>query len=140
MNSRRIIVFGCILTTLLSVVGVSPAWAYKEGATSAPGSAGAMNMVSIRNDGNDVTYSQSLYNHGVDFRANVCDPTAEWRYRRAGSDSYTKRERSATTCGIWRSYITWSDPGLMKDGSSFCAKQKNNRTRQEYTNNACVDI
>lgn len=112
------------------------------GCTFAPGYSGALNCIDIRGSGLTVNSSRSEYQPGfTPWPPNICNRTHQWRYTKNGG-SQTTRTSSPSSCipGILISYVDWSNPGQMKDQSSFCARSKNSHTNGSYTNYACKTI
>lgn len=125
-------------TTFMLGLGVTPASAAGSGCTLAQGGLGAQNCVTTSGSGLTVTASNSIYNSGVN-PTNVCNPNSKWKHKPNGSSAYSYKSISATTCGLTRAYIKWSNPGTKADGSQFCATQKNS-VISSYANYACLNI
>ena len=147
---KKYILVPLLTITLVALTAVNPAsagWAdsKNEGSTLAPGGSSALNIVqafTAWNDGTKVNKSDSIYNSGVSGLVsvqNVCNPKSTWKYTPKDGSTHTKT-LSATTCGLWRSYIRWDAPGKMEPGADFCAKQSNNKTGDENVNYACVKL
>lgn len=143
MKRTRFIIFALALVAAILSVGLSdtpPAAASATGCTAAPGNLGALNCIYVDGSGLDVNYTDSIYNSGTP-ALNVCNPQGKWRWTADGTSSYRYTYRSATTCGWWRGWVSWT-PGLydhFKDGLSLCATQKNSII-SSYPNYACVTV
>ena len=121
-----------------AATGSGTASASANGCTSAPGGVGALNCVDVSGWGIVVLSADSVYNSGYN-PSNVCKPQAKFKHKKNGTSSYAYKYVSASTCGLWRGYVTWSAPGAMADGRQFCATQKNS-VISAYANYACIGI
>lgn len=140
-NTLKLLVALLVVFSVITLVVASssaPAEANANGCTLAPGGPGALNCIYVDGSGQTVNYSDSIYNSGT-IPANVCYPNGKWKYVQNGTTYNQWTYRSASTCGWWRGYITWGANMAMKDGSSFCATQKNS-VISSYANYACITV
>ena len=134
----KLTVCGAVLTVAGIAGPAAPAGASGSGCTSAPGGIGAQNCIEIEGWGTTVHGAKSAYSSGFSY-LNVCNITAQYKYRPAGAGSYRYKILSSTTCGWWKGWVWWNNPGEMTNNSSFCATQKNS-VISSYANMACLSI
>lgn len=133
----KILVATLLLVGGLAIAGLPAAQASSGGCTLAPGSAGALNCVSVEGIGTFVGSADSSYN--AMSPVNVCNPIGRFQFKRAGASSYSLMTIAAGTCGFWKGWVTWGARTWMANNSSFCATQRNS-VISSYANFACVGI
>ncbi len=135
---KGLLVAIAVTAAMTAGVGAGTASASADGCTSAPGGLGALNCIYVNGSSDLVNYSDSIYNSGVN-PSNVCNPQGKWKYKKLNTTAYAYKYVSASTCGLWRGYVTWNSPGRMVNQSQFCATQKNS-VISSYANYACITI
>lgn len=109
------------------------------GCTWAPGNLAATHCLFVNGRGVIVQFANSTY---AAPDVNICSPTAQFQYTRP-SGTRTTTTRSGTGCTPVSRYVTLDfapNNREMANNSTFCARQRNSATSQEFSVWACVNI
>ena len=127
-----------MLFTAASIgLSAQPAGASSSGCTAAPGNLGALTCIYVNGSGLWVNWAQSTYSSPGN---NVCNMTAQFKYRPYGASTYTVSTYSRSGCVFYRMTLTHYFYRNMTNQSSFCARNKNSATGYTYGPWVCETI
>lgn len=146
-----LLAIGLVLSAAPALADTSPSSTRSEhealdasGCTLAPGvGAGSQQCIEVYGDHAYVHDTDTIYRPGVSpWPPNICNRYGGWKFKRAGSSSYTLRTQGPYGCipGVLPSSHQWYARANFADNSSFCARSKNSHTNNAWTTYACITI